>query len=75
MPCLLMLTTGKQLVVFSVKSRESAKQLLYHCNFLSASFRIGYFQLNLLRSLKTCFYNNVLKVCTSVATYYTIAYI
>ena len=40
--------------VFSIKSRESTKQLLCNCNFFSTSFRIDYLQLNLLHSFKTC---------------------
>ena len=57
--------------VLRTKSRQSTRQLLYYCNLLSASFRIDYLQPDLLHYLKTCLHNNVLKVCSSVATYDT----
>ena len=60
------------IAVFSIKSRESATQLLFNCSLMSASFRKDYLQLNLLHSLKTtCFHHNVLRVCSSVAKHDT----
>ena len=43
-------------------------------NLLPACFRIDYLQLNLLHSLKTCFYNNVLNVSSCMYTTYNTTY-
>ena len=49
--------------VFSIKSRENTRHLLYFCNLWSTSLRIGlcYLKVNLLYSLKTYFYSNAIE--------------
>ena len=37
-------------LIFNINRRESTRHLFYHCNLLSASFKIDLFQLTLLSS-------------------------
>ena len=55
--------------VFNIKSHGITRHELYNCNFLSTSFRIDYLSLICCIFLKTCSFNDVLKVCVSVTKY------